>query len=130
MRSFVKVTGAILLGSCCSLQSLADDVRHPNVPAALHGTWATSTELCSQQQKTVTLSDKRYTDGQSACEVSWVEERAASPGTIYSAHMLCRMTGDTAGTPKPTNLVLWVREPGRVSIGPSLNELAVNSRCP
>jgi hypothetical protein len=130
MRPLMIALGVALIGACWSSQSGADDVRHPNVPEPLRGTWAPGTGLCAQQQKTVTLSEKRYTDAQRDCEVSWVQEKAGTPGTIYSAHMLCRTTPNAAGAPKPTNLLLWLRESGRVSIGPAFDALVVNERCP
>lgn len=129
MRSYGIALGALLIAAYCS-PSLADDVRSPNVPEKLRGTWATSTDLCSQQPKTLTLSDKHFADAQSACDVAWVQERAGTPGTIYSAHMLCRAAGETSGPPKQTNLLMWLRESGEVSIGPAFNALVPHVRCP
>ena len=130
MRSLVIALGALLIAACCSSGSSADDVRRPNVPEAARGTWAPGTELCSEQQKTLTISEKTYTDAQSACEVRWVEVRAGTPGTIYSARMVCRKTAEAADLPKLTNLVLWLKESGRASIGPTLDALKPYNRCP
>ncbi len=129
MRLGIIGLGVLVIGGCWGSPAFAD-VRRSNVPEAVRGTWAPSTDLCSQQQKTVSLSATQYTDAQNTCEVRWVEERAGTPGTIYSAHMICRAAGETAGSPKATNLVLWAKESGRVSIGAAMNALVVHERCP
>lgn len=129
MRPPVIALSGLMIVACCPA-AFAGDVRHPNVPEALRGSWAATADVCSQQQKIMTLSDKSYTDGQSACDVTWVEERAARPGTIYSAHMLCRPSAQTTGDRKPTNLVMWVKDSSQVTMGPALNALTPRVRCP
>ncbi len=55
MRTLIALVSMVLSGS-----SLADSVRHLQVPERFWGTWARSPDLCRDKKSIIVVSEKGY----------------------------------------------------------------------
>jgi hypothetical protein len=101
------------------------DVRHAEVPEAIRGTWLPAGETCpGPAEKRILLSAKTYEEPGESCPVEWVEERAGTPGTIYSVHIRC---GDTAASER--NRIFWLKSAPLGVVGTSFQTLSDARLC-
>lgn len=95
------------------------DVRHSEVPESLRGTWIAATDSCPAPAGAgFVLTAKSYAKGGETCPIEWVEERAATPGTMYSVHMRCGTTAKSE-----TNVMVWVKSPDSAATGSDFRNL-------
>jgi hypothetical protein len=71
MRTLIALVSMVLSGS-----SLADSVRHLQVPERFWGTWARSPDLCRDKKSIIVVSDKGYVTPEASCEIQWLTETA------------------------------------------------------
>jgi hypothetical protein len=124
MRILIAVASALLGGP-----SLADSVRHLNVPERFLGTWAPSADLCRDKKSIIAVSSQGYETSQESCEVQWVTETAGRSGPIYSAHLRCTMAA-TPDQKTELNRLIIPQGQGQLSAGPDFNDLKTYARCP
>ena len=65
MRTLIALVSMVLSGS-----SLADTVRHLQVPERFWGTWARSPDLCRDKKSIIVVSEKGYVTPEASCEDS------------------------------------------------------------
>jgi hypothetical protein len=124
MRTLIAFVSMVLSGS-----SLADTVRHLQVPERFWGTWARSPDLCRDKKSIIVVSEKGYVTPEASCEIQWLTETAGGSGPIYSAHMRC--TSLTAPDEKTElNRIILPKEGGQLSAGPDFQNLTHYQRCP
>jgi hypothetical protein len=113
-----------------SYAALASVKRESVFPEAFWGSWAPLTEDCEKAGKSlITLSDKRYVNQDTTCNVVWVSETAGARGTNYAAHMQCASTTDpTQNTVSDIVLIHNTRD--QLSIGADFDSLKTYQRCP
>jgi hypothetical protein len=124
MRAVIAFAAALLASA-----SLADSVRHQSVPERFWGTWAPSTEHCSDSKSTFVVSAKGYVTSQASCTIQWVTETAGADGPIYSAHMRC----SNPAAPEETtemNQIIVSNDREQLSAGPDFKELKSYRLCP
>ncbi len=115
MRTLIALVSMVVSGS-----SLADTVRHLQVPERFWGTWARSPDLCRDKKSIIVVSDKGYVTPEASCEIQWLTETAGGSGPIYSAHMRC--TSLTAPDEKTElNRIILPKEGGQLSAGPDFH---------
>ena len=122
---------ASLLALIAALSSqLADarEIRRDAIPEAFWGTWAASTGVCKDADKSATvLSARSYAGPSGSCDVDYVTEIPGRGGAIYSARMRC--AGSQTQTRTITNLIIRPGADGQVSLGPSFDSLVMHHRC-
>ena len=112
MRTLIAFVSMVLSGS-----SLADTVRHLQVPERFWGTWARSPDLCRDKKSIIVVSEKGYVTPEASCEIQWLTETAGGSGPIYSAHMRC--TSLAAPDEKTELNSHYSSEGGRPAVGRS-----------
>jgi len=75
MRTLIAFVSMVLSGS-----SLADTVRHLQVPERFWGTWARSPDLCRDKKSIIVVSEKGYVTPEASCEIQWLTETAGGSG--------------------------------------------------
>jgi hypothetical protein len=124
MRTLIALVSMVLSGS-----SLADSVRHLQVPERFWGTWARSPDLCRDKKSIIVVTEKGYVTPEASCEIQWLTETAGGSGPIYSAHMRC--TSLAAPDEKTElNRIILPKEGGQLSAGPDFQNLTHYQRCP
>ena len=109
--------------------AFADVKRHEFIPESLRGSWATSTEVCKNADKSViVVSAKAYTSPGANCAVIWVSETAAARGPVYSAHLQCSKPDDEAQKTQ-SDVIFVSKGANQISIGPRFNEVKDYQRC-
>lgn len=125
MKASVMATGLVLAAAVTTAGLVTGgtavaDVRHSEVPESLRGTWIPATGSCPAPAGSgFVLTARSYAKGGETCSVEWVEERAATPGTMYSVHMRC---GTTAAS--ETNVMVWLKGPDTAATGTDFRDLA------
>ena len=122
MRTIIALTCVLL-----SSPSLADTVRHRNLPERFWGTWAPSTDLCNDEKSTIVVSSRGYETSQKSCAIQWVTETAGRGGPIYSAYMRC--SSQTAPEQTIELRIIVPNDSDQLSAGPDFKELKTYHRC-
>lgn len=118
-KASVMAAGLALVAAVATTGKAVADVRHSEVPESLRGTWIAATGSCPAPAGSgFVLTAKSYAKGGETCPVEWVEERAATPGTMYSVHMRCGTTAKSE-----TNVMVWVKGPDSAATGADFRNL-------
>ena len=126
MRTIAVLTTAAMF---VAHAALADVKRHEFVPESLRGSWAPSTEVCKNADKSiVVLSAQTYTSSEANCRVMWVSETAAAGGPLYSAHLQCTKPDDEVQK-TVSDVMLLPKDVNQISIGASFSDLKDYQRC-
>ena len=75
MRTLIAFVSMVLSGS-----SLADTVRHLQVPERFWGTWARSPDLCRDKKSIIVVSEKGYVTPEASCEFNGSPKPQAAVG--------------------------------------------------
>jgi hypothetical protein len=109
--------------------AFADVKRHEFIPESLRGSWAPSTEVCKNADKSIiVLAAKAYTSSEAKCTVVWVSETAAARGPTYSAHLQCSKPDDEAHKTQ-SDVIFVPKAVDQISIGPRFSDLKDYQRC-
>jgi hypothetical protein len=118
----------VVLVAFTTSAALADIKRHASLPASLQGTWATGSDSCKPDNKSViVLAAKTYTGANATCGIDWVSETAGPRGAIYSAHMRC--PGAPAQKAPASNLIIRADSTDQISVGADFSHLTAYQRC-
>ena len=108
--------------------AVADVKRREFIPESLRGSWAPTTEVCKNADKSIiAISAKTYTSSEANCTVVWVSETAAARGPIYSAHLQC--VSRMGGPQTLSNLILRQNGTDQISVGADFPSLKAFWRC-
>jgi len=117
------------------------DVRHTEVPIAAQGVFIPAPESCpGHADMTITVMARGAVWRGRSCTLDWVEERAGTPGPIYSLHLRCPTpasgnpaaagaAGSSATAATILNVVVWPKSTDTAAIGPDFTQLADYRRC-
>ncbi|MBI5114416.1 MAG: hypothetical protein HZA68_20825 [Rhodovulum sp.] len=117
------------------------DVRHTEVPIAAQGVFIPAPDSCpGRPEMVITVFPRGVVWRGRSCTLDWVEERAGTPGPIYSLHLRCPAPGSgdaaaagAAGSPATAatilNVVVWPKSTDTAAIGPDFTQLADYRRC-
>ena len=84
MRTLITLVSMVLSGS-----SLADTVRHLQVPERFWGTWARSPDLCRDKKSIIVVSEKGHVTPEASCEIQWLTETAGGSGPNLTHYQRC-----------------------------------------
>ena len=120
----------LLLATLLSSQVAdAREIRRNDIPEALRGTWATTTDGCKEGGKSpIVLSARSYAGPTGSCDVDYVMETPGRGGAVYSARMHCQRAQQQTKT--IANLIIRQDDGGQISLGPTFESLAAHRRCP
>jgi hypothetical protein len=120
---------AITTATFVSHAAVADVKRHEFIPESLRGSWAPSTEVCKDSDKSiVVVSAKTYSSSEANCTVVWVSETAAARGAVFSAHLLCSKP-DKKASKTQSDVILSSKDNNTISIGSRFSNLKDYQRC-
>ena len=120
---------AIATATFMSHTAVADVKRHEFIPESLRGSWAPSTEVCKNADKSIiVVSAKTYTSSEANCTVVWVSETAAARGPMYSAHLQCSKPEQKGGKTQ-SNIIFFPKDNNQISIGSRFSNLRDYQRC-
>jgi hypothetical protein len=120
---------AITTAMFVSHAALADVKRHEFIPESLRGSWAPSTEVCKNADKSIiVVSAKTYTSSEANCTIVWVSETPAVRGPIYSAHLLCSKPDEKLSKTQ-SDVVFSPKDNNQISIGSRFSNLKIYQRC-
>lgn len=133
-----QMGSALLLAILLSSQVVdAREIRRDDIPEALRGAWATTTDGCKDGGKDgskdgnnspIVLSARSYAGPAGSCDVDYVMETPGRGGAIYSARMHCQRAQQQTKT--IANLIMRQDDGGQISLGPTFESLAAHRRCP
>ena len=108
----------------------ADEIRHGSFGNFMRGTYATSEDLCTSNDKSnITIADTKFTMSDDNCAVRWIVETAGRGGNIFfSAHADCSRPDQKQPTVK--DVIFSPSGDQRLMIGSSFETLKPYVRCP
>jgi hypothetical protein len=120
----------LALNILASPTARADEIRRPNLPTALIGTWAENSDQCASKDKSnVIIENGKYGDASGSCAVRWVVQTAGGAGANYAVHALCTSAADPTKT-QIVNIIIRPQGADRAAMGRSFKDLKVYQRCP
>ena len=113
-----------------AVPSAADEIRRPNLPVSVIGTWAEKTEQCARKDKSnVVIENGKYGDASGSCAVRWVVQTVGGAGANYAVHALCTSAADQTKT-QIVDIIIRPQGTDRAAMGRSFQDLKVYQRCP
>ena len=114
-----------------SRTALSDEIRHPQFPSTIIGTWGETAEKCKAKDgSNVVIEPGKYGDETGTCEVRWIVITAGGGGTTnYAAHSLCTSAKDATKT-EAVNIIVRPQGSDRAVMGRSFDALKTYQRCP
>jgi hypothetical protein len=128
--SATLVLQTLVLNILASPTARADEIRRPNLPTALIGTWAENSDQCASKDKSnVIIENGKYGDASGSCAVRWVVQTAGGAGANYAVHALCTSAADQTKT-QIVDIIIRPQGADRAAMGRSFKDLKVYQRCP
>jgi hypothetical protein len=108
----------------------ADEIRRPNLPVSVMGTWAEKIGQCASKDKSnVIIENGKYGDASGSCAVRWVVQTVGGAGANYAVHALCTSAEDRSKT-QIVDIIIRPQGTDRAAMGRSFQDLKVYQRCP
>jgi hypothetical protein len=109
--------------------AVADVKRHESILESLRGSWAPSTAVCKDGDKSIiVVAAKTYVSSEANCRVGWVSETVAARGPVYSAPLQCSKPNDDAQKTR-FDVIFFQKCANHISIGPRFSDLKDYQRC-
>jgi hypothetical protein len=120
----------LALDILASPTATADEIRRPDLPATLVGTWAENSQQCASKDKSnIKIENGKYGDASGSCAVRWVVQTAGGAGANYAVHALCTSAADQTKT-QIVDILIRPQGADRAAMGRSFKDLKVYQRCP